>query len=287
MDDAGNATTYGPIFEGNISSSVQSIAQDTRAQDGGGSAKITNGNAVKQGELPDTVGISSPNGRVSCTGVLIEPDIVLTAAHCVKAGISARVYIGNERDKWTASYAVIRARHGVISQSCGLKCGRDLALLLLEKPVANVTPRAMAPQAAINAAKWYRIAGFGYVDHNASVSTKVKMTAQVVAVSNDCDGSVHGKLDEAAYGCMPGQEIVAGRRGDGTDTCNGDSGGPLYVSADGKTPPKSSSSYLLAGITSRATQYAERACGDGGIYERLTEEARSWINDTEAALRKP
>ena len=54
----------------------------------------------------------------------------------------------------------------------------------------------------------------------------------------------------------PHGEFIAG--GDGTDTCDGDSGGPIYGYMHGR--------YHLLGITSRAVRPSKTHCGDGGIY---------------------
>jgi endonuclease G len=54
-------------------------------------------------------------------------------------------------------------------------------------------------------------------------------------------------------------EFVAG--GGGFDSCNGDSGGPAYITVGAERK--------VAGLTSRATQTATTPCGQGGIYTRV------------------
>jgi len=56
----------------------------------------------------------------------------------------------------------------------------------------------------------------------------------------------------------PGGELAAG--GMGIDSCNGDSGGPLYLLTDYGT--------FLVGVTSRGYTTSTKPCGDGGIYVR-------------------
>jgi endonuclease G len=97
----------------------------------------------------------------------------------------------------------------------------------------------------------------------------VKRQVDVPIASNDCRGSSAGHDDHTAYGCDIGLEIVAGRPLLAQDSCNGDSGGPFYVLDKKK--------WVLAGVTSRATDSAMHNCGDGGIYVRV-DRYRSWID---------
>ena len=74
---------------------------------------------------------------------------------------------------------------------------------------------------------------------------------------------------ETTLGFNSFSEFVAGRKGSGKDSCNGDSGGPAYVFVDNER--------RLAGATSRATDEANNSCGDGGIYVRVDAVA-DWID---------
>jgi hypothetical protein len=77
-------------------------------------------------------------------------------------------------------------------------------------------------------------------------------------------------------GCDRSLGLVAGRPLLQRDTCNGDSGGPFYVTGpDGGR--------LLAAATSRATDSAVSNCGDGGIYVRI-DRYRSWIAGIPGAI---
>lgn len=287
-------------YAGTPSEAAPKLGEDFRAQENGSAeAKIVGGTKVEEGEFLDTVGVASlGDGDVGCTGVLIAPDVVLTAAHCISAGYSARVHIGRDRDNWQAEHAVSGVEHGFMSQhvppGCSpvrLKCGLDIAVLLLEEPVDGVRPRSLASDDLVDSAISYRAVGFGRLDRNARIISRYKREARVTAVSNDCTGMVRSgprrpnRPDEEVYGCEPSQEIVAGQMRSRTDTCKGDSGGPLLVGPLGTGQADSNDEFALAGLTSRATSQSRTTCGDGGVYERLNPNARTWINGATARLR--
>ena len=275
-------------------SPVPSVDADPRTRrNDDGAEKIIGGYPVEGGNFSDTVGIAGVDRRVSCTGTLIEPDVVLTAAHCVCYGISNVVYVGNVPNQWKTSVDVVQAVEGLQSNcntdAASLKTRRDLGLLLLRKPISGVQPRAVANDALVDRATSFRAVGFGAIDRNGIIPAPEKREARILATSNDCRGTVRNldnRSDESVYGCQPGEEIVAGSRLGRTDTCNGDSGGPFLVSPQGTGMAANKLDFRLAGVTSRLSGISRTACGDGGIYERLDAGARDWIAREVKKLRE-
>ena len=80
--------------------------------------------------------------------------------------------------------------------------------------------------------------------------------------------------NDPRFGAHVEYEFVAGAPFLDRDSCNGDSGGPAYVKADG--------AWYFVGATSRATASTVRPCGDGGIYVRVGA-FQDWIRSVPGA----
>lgn len=249
--------------------------------------EIVDGKPVRAGALLAVVGITRGLQRTpSCTGTLVAPNLVLTAAHCVCDGIASNVFVGTDPGATQGPaaglyYRVTAHREGLVCGSGDARTGMDLAVLKLNADVRDVAPIRLAPDSLIARARSYRVVGFGTIDRDGVVMATSKQEAAVPVINRDCRGGV----PEAStrFGCQPGRETVAGERHT-PDTCSGDSGGPLLVAADGSAGVASSNAFLLAGVTSRSVTPAPRACGYGGIYERTDSEAARWITRAMAEL---
>jgi secreted trypsin-like serine protease len=226
-------------------------------------ARIIGGTAVAPKDFPDCVAVGSDT-LWACTGTLIAPNAVLTAAHC--QDFHTRVFVGNDVTK---KGKIVKVRKKIRHERFDAKFNNDLMVLILEKKVTGVKPRAMARPAAIQQATAARLVGFGSTRLDGTGSLGAKLQTDVPIVSTGCNGTVNGAADGQVYGCHLNREIVAGKPLLNHDSCKGDSGGPLFVQdAAGK--------WLLAGVTSRGTSLATNMCGDGGVYVRV-DAYKKWI----------
>lgn len=234
-------------------------------------ARIIGGRRTKL--YNDAVALFSANAaQAQCTGVLVAPQAVLTAAHCVCDKVDARAKAGWDANRQGGA-VTIESRFTRSLLDCptyereGDKAlvGRDVAILFLTGPFPRelAAPRRIATPDMLwkPPAKTVRAVGFGFDDQ---FNLGIKEHVDIAIASLDCNGpDALGK-----WGCSSGNELVASSPRSQKDTCRGDSGGPIYVWDD------LSSDYYLIGITSRGLP-PSGDCGGGGIYGLVNGEVLS------------
>jgi hypothetical protein len=205
--------------------------------------KIVNG---LTDNLHPTVGLFSTNGG-ECSATLIGCQTVLTAAHCVctlpndttldGAACAARADLVTPAGKsvffqhagtFTVSRVAVDPAFIPDTQS-------DLAILHLSAPVTNIAPSPVNRVSSPSLGMAGEIVGFGVTLGSAS-DDGIKRKGNVVTASCQPPSS--------QFVCWNFNNPL-GAPGTNSDTCFGDSGGPLFVSLGGQT--------VLAGVTSGGT----------------------------------
>ena len=210
------------------------------------------------------VGVLRPSGG-HCTGVLLAPRAVLTARHCLPA---AQVVVGTD-------LRVPRESSVVVGSLTPPMAEIDVALLLLERPLSPAPHPRRRGERRPPPIGPVRTVGFGARDRRGRAGGGRLHWGELQAAGWGCD-----RRRARLLGCDPATEMVL-RSADGADTCDGDSGGPVFEPVRGAPPgPRR---WRLLGITSRPVADARVRCGHGGVYVRV-DRVTGWLD---AALATP
>ena len=196
---------------------------------------VFNGTQVREGEAPFVVALVS-EGRVFCSGVLLHPRLVATAAHCIsedKKPFTKKIKVytgpGKENGYVDAQFNIVKAAANPLYRTLPFSVGlADTGYVVLEKPINLKNSRGEK----IDFPKVW-------------TSPKVLRKALIKGEKTKLFGfGRRGKEREDGFGLKfttglrikshTSNEVVM--EGGETDACPGDSGGPVfYKNSDGLT----------------------------------------------------
>jgi hypothetical protein len=208
-----------------------------------GPATAVIGGRVAEGALKHATLMVLGAGGDVCSGIVIAPRIVLTAAHCVVGGGEKRVhFMGRDGQPALIAPQAIAIHPGYDAGAIkGRRRSIDLALIRLPEPLpAPFAPAVLSQEAAPpRAGASIIVGGYGTARERDAKSMGAFREAALSVVEPYGPGSVLvWAADPAGLGRKPG-----------AGACQGDSGGPLAV--DG----------TVIAVTSWAEGFGKTGCG--------------------------
>lgn len=219
---------------------VSSVAGQARRLDAGADTRIVNG--VETQSRPTTGALLSSLNRQLCSGTLVGCETFVTAAHCVCPGNTFCT-------PNPAAFAVYLQHAGIVSVGSidvhpQYQFGEtsDIAVLTLSSPIDGIPPTPINDGGDPPAGTGGVIAGFGIVDGNNGRSGLLREGHVTTAA---CSAA-----PEPAHVCWNFANPI-GSPGTDSNTCSGDSGGPLLADLG--------AGEILVGVTSGGDSYTCRA----------------------------
>ncbi len=206
-------------------------------------AKITSGRVCTDANKSPVLAIikNMPDGSSGlCTGTLITATQVLTAAHCLNGAASIDVIYGIAAEQYARMRGSSWVVHPEYAQTASGRLVNDIGVVNMAFPL-SMSPIPIAVSDAPKNGQQATIAGFGLTAGNASDAGVLRIGAMVIA-------SVEPEL------------IVGVSQEGNSNTCFGDSGGPLLVQQNGQAN--------LVGTTSYGSSNS-CALGESTVYMNL------------------
>ncbi len=214
--------------------------------------------------------ILSARGNL-CTGTVLAPDLVLTAAHCFDLKLVYKLYeLDAERKPIFREIAkiVVHPQFSLPTFNANLATA-DVALVKLAEPLpAKFSPATLAPKRdRVAVGEKFVVVGYGAATRGDLRSSATLRRAELAATGKP--GNLQLRLfDPATQGNTPG-----------LGACTGDSGGPVYEERDGKR--------LVYGVVSWSTG-PKAGDGCGGLTGVTPLELYlGWISETARKLASP
>ena len=193
--------------------------------------KIVNG--VWTWNYPSVVTIISSAGNTSCTGTLIGCETVLTAAHCFCRDPSPQHYVAFAQSFGFASLASVEVHPDYRCDLPEASTVSDLAILRLAEPVTGIAPSPINTFSDPAIGSRGTIVGYGFTQAGFADSG-IKREGEVTTAA--CQG-----VSDSTHVCWDFTAPI-GPPGEDSNTCSGDSGGPLFIEMAGEE--------VIAGLTS-------------------------------------
>jgi secreted trypsin-like serine protease len=182
-----------------------------------------------------------------CSGVLLAPDLVLSAAHCVMPGADYRIviYDGQRQPRLLEVRRVATHPQFDIQAILAHRASADVALLQLSEPLKAKTPAPSgAPLEPVSAGARFTVAGIGVTRRGDGKSGGVIRAASLVATGQP--GRLQIRLVDPA----------TNNSREGLGACTGDSGAPAFENQTGRD--------VVIGVVSWSTG-ADNTAGCGGL----------------------
>ena len=227
--------------------------------------------------------------KILCGGVIISSNIVMTAAHCISEskGTSGEKYalkkvrLGhtNVTSKETIDVVIdsilihpnfTRTRFGDVNDIALLKLSKHLSFLGDIQPICLPKPDLQESTLLNPKSSTLKVAGWGTTRTNTNSDVLLELSLKYTKTS-DCEQEFQGLLKDSRVTFELKDTRMCAHGEEGTDSCRGDSGGPLM-----RLNHDDQDKYEAVGIVSFGSVRCDSKTP--GVYTRVSE-FLPWIQD--------
>ncbi len=211
-------------------------------------------------EDPGVVALTFGGNTSFCTGTLISPSVILTAAHCIDdlgSDPNAAIYFGSDIASGGGGQFTVRTKKQHPLWTGDVNEGHDIGMMVMNFPVDDPTLAHRlntSSPAADHVGEDYRHVGFGVFERNTGSADGKKRTGTTTITSTRNDIIISGDAN--------------------VSVCFGDSGGPAFLTIDGEE--------LVAGVHSYTTGESCLAPnGDANVQIYADDFIIPWVQDND------
>ncbi|GLG92354.1 Chymotrypsin, partial [Gryllus bimaculatus] len=229
-------------------------------------SRVIGGTVASQGQIPWQAALVL-DGAGFCGGSLISSTYVLTAAHCTAGITSFQVTLGASNIQTSQTGTVVQTTRNKIQHASynPSTINNDIALLRLSTAVSSTSYiRTIRLPRSSQASNTFQgstaiVSGFGRTSGTSGISPSLRYASLTVISNTNC-ALYFGNSINSYKVCTTGAS--------GRSPCNGDSGGPLFIT-------DSDGSYTQIGLVS----FGSNGClaSYPAVFTRLTSYL-SWIS---------
>jgi secreted trypsin-like serine protease len=252
-----------------LATSTASMAQTFQPE-------IVGGTQVSdQSKVPFLIQLHDQNG-VECGGTVIAPTWILSAGHCEEVVSGITIYAGS---LVSGKGTILKVKNHFVDpdfKETNSGVSHDFMLIQLASPITDskIKPIALADadfesRGLQDPGQMMTVAGWGDLKENGGSYPTNAYSVQVPIVDEKVANATN-----AYNGILDDTTLAAGYAKGGKDSCDGDSGGPLFTYDTAKKQN------VLVGVVSFGDGCAE--ANKYGIYAKVTA-GLAWINQTMSA----
>ncbi|KAJ8676036.1 hypothetical protein QAD02_011822 [Eretmocerus hayati] len=193
--------------------------------------RVVGGSAVNEYDYPFVVPLLNSNNKVRCSGTVLAPNLILTAAHCLVKGRSLHIRYASTNENVHSSIEISIISYITHPDYVKETFEHDIAIAILEVPIINPIIKPLIDKEYVieDESARFLMFGLGKCIVGLPCDGKLRVVQLQILPKNECENRSLPRYDMVCTGL----HVRVGSSGQRTEqighVCDGDSGGPLML----------------------------------------------------------